>query len=184
LATNESVGTRGALQWAAPERRPGEQDEELLERRALPSRMGRIDHGRIVRTLTGSDLSPADAQALLPSQDGDSMRIAVPVTGGILSSHFGHCEQFVLFDVEADGMTIRDRQVLVPPPHEPATFPRWLHEQGATVIIAGGMGSRAQSLFDENGIRVLVGTSSSDPERLIGDFLAGRLETGANTCDQ
>jgi ATP-binding protein involved in chromosome partitioning len=140
--------------------------------------------GRFVRTLIGSDLPPADAQALLPSQDGHSMRIAVPVTGGIPSSHFGHCEQFVLFDVEADGMTIRDRQVLAPPPHEPGTFPKWLHEQGATVIIAGGMGSRAQSLFDENGIRVLVGTSSSDPERLIRDFLDGRLETGANTCDQ
>jgi len=30
------------------------------------------------------------------------MRIAVPVTGSVLSSHFGHCERFVLFDVYED----------------------------------------------------------------------------------
>lgn len=111
------------------------------------------------------------------------MKIAVPVTGGVLSSHFGQCEQFVLFDVETDGKTVGRKQVLEPPPHEPGTFPRWLHEQGATVIIAGGMGSRAQSLFDQNAIRVVVGASSVDPDLLVRDFLDGRLATGANVCD-
>jgi len=28
------------------------------------------------------------------------MKYAVPVSGGIMSPHFGHCEQFALFDVE------------------------------------------------------------------------------------
>jgi hypothetical protein len=34
------------------------------------------------------------------------MKIAVPVTKGVLSSHFGHCEQFVLFEVGTDGKTL------------------------------------------------------------------------------
>lgn len=119
----------------------------------------------------------------IASPNGRPAKIAVPVTGGVLSSHFGHCEQFVLFDVEADGKSIGRRQVLTPPPHEPGTFPRWLHEQGATVIIAGGMGSRAQSLFDQNGIRVVVGASNAEPDLLVRDFLDGRLTTGANICD-
>jgi ATP-binding protein involved in chromosome partitioning len=138
--------------------------------------------GRIVRTLLEPELRAAESR-LVPPRDGQPMRIAVPITGGMLSSHFGHCEQFVLFDVETDGKTIGRKQVLTPPPHEPGTFPRWLHEQGATVIIAGGMGSRAQSLFDQNGIRVVVGASSREPDLLMREFLDGRLTSGANICD-
>jgi predicted Fe-Mo cluster-binding NifX family protein len=138
--------------------------------------------GRIVRTLLEPELRTAGSQPG-PAADGPPMKIAVPVTAGILSSHFGHCEQFVLFDVEGDGKAVGRKQVLTPPPHEPGTFPKWLHEQGATVIIAGGMGSRAQSLFDQKGIQVVVGASSSEPDALVRDFLEGRLATSANLCD-
>ena len=138
--------------------------------------------GRIVRMLLEPELRSAEAQPV-PLRAGHPMRIAVPVTNGVLSSHFGHCEQFVLFDVDAGGKTVGRRQELTPPPHEPGTFPRWLHEQGATVIIAGGMGSRAQSLFGENGIQVVVGASGSEPDLIVREFLDGRLATGANVCD-
>ncbi|MBN1656495.1 MAG: P-loop NTPase [Deltaproteobacteria bacterium] len=138
--------------------------------------------GRIVRVLIEPELRSAEAQRQ-PLRAGGSMKIAIPVTGGVLSSHFGHCERFVLFDVEADGKTIGQRQELTPPPHEPGTFPRWLHEQGATIIIAGGMGSRAQSLFSENNIRVVVGAAGGEPDVIVQEFLDGRLETGPNICD-
>lgn len=134
----------------------------------------------IVRRLLEPELRPTSAE---PPRDGRPMRIAVPVTSGVLSSHFGHCEEFMLFDVDGDGKTIGSTQVLTPPPHEPGTFPKWLHEQGATLIIAGGMGSRAQSLFDQNDIRVVVGASASDPTALVRAFLDGSLATGANVCD-
>jgi len=138
---------------------------------------------RIVRTLLEPELSSSDTDTVPAPRDGRPIKIAVPVTNGGLSSHFGHCEQFVLYDVGSDGTTIDQEQRVTPPPHEPGTFPRWLHEQGATVIIAGGMGSRAQSLFDQNGIRVVVGAPSGEPELLVRDFLEGRLTTGANICD-
>ncbi|HTP27031.1 MAG TPA: P-loop NTPase, partial [Anaeromyxobacteraceae bacterium] len=138
--------------------------------------------GRIVRALLEPEIQAAAAKLPTPT-DGRSTRIAVPVTGGLLSSHFGHCEQFVLFDIETDGKGIGRKQVLAPPPHAPGTFPKWLHEQGATVIIAGGMGSRAQSLFDQNGIRVIVGASSGDPDVLVRQFLDGALTAGTNVCD-
>ena len=138
--------------------------------------------GRIVRTLLDPEFRSAAAHPV-PSSEGRPMKIAVPVTKGVLSSHFGQCEQFVLFDVGADGKPLGGRQILTPPPHEPGTFPKWLHEQGATVIIAGGMGSRAQSLFGENGIQVVVGVAGGEPDFIVGEFLAGRLATGANICD-
>jgi hypothetical protein len=76
------------------------------------------------------------------------------------------------------------KQVHTPLPREPGALPRWLCEQGVTVIVAGGMGSRAQSLLAENGIRQVVGASSSDPEVLVQALLDGCLTTGGNTCDR
>jgi ATP-binding protein involved in chromosome partitioning len=137
--------------------------------------------GRIVRRLL--DAEPTATPKPQPGKDGHAMRIAIPVTGGVLSSHFGHCERFVLFDVDGNGKRIGDAQELTPPPHEPGTFPKWLHEQGATVIIAGGMGSRAESLFRQNDIEVVVGANGREPEAIVRRFLDGRLETGANICD-
>ncbi len=150
--------------------------------RAHPHSEAAKSFGRIVRALLEPEIRSRDAQPA-PAADGQPLKIAVPVTDGVLSSHFGHCERFVLFDVAADGTTISGRQELAPPPHEPGTFPRWLHELGATVIIAGGMGSRAQSLFDQNGIRVVVGVSGGAPDLIVREFLDGRLATGANVCD-
>jgi predicted Fe-Mo cluster-binding NifX family protein len=111
------------------------------------------------------------------------MKIAIPVTGGVLSAHFGHCEQFALFTVDDTSRTIGEPQVLPAPPHEPGMLPRWLHEQGATVIIAGGMGGRAQGLFAEAGIQVVVGAPVAAPEAVARGFLDGTLRPGANICD-
>jgi ATP-binding protein involved in chromosome partitioning len=138
--------------------------------------------GRIVRTLLAPELNQVEAQPGA-SPAGQAMKIAVPVSGGSLASHFGHCEEFLLVEVSPDGKTIGRRQLLTPPAHEPGVFPQWLHEQGANVIIAGGMGSRAQSLFQQHGIRVVVGAAKDDPGRVVQAFLAGSLEAGANACD-
>jgi Mrp family chromosome partitioning ATPase/predicted Fe-Mo cluster-binding NifX family protein len=138
--------------------------------------------GRIARTLLEPELHSAEKEQG-SAMEGHPTRVGVPVTDGVLSSHFGHCERFVLFDVAEDGKTVRGRRELTPPPHEPGALPKWLHEQGATVVIAGGMGSRAQSLFTQNGIRVVVGATSREPDLIVREFLDGRLETGANICD-
>lgn len=138
--------------------------------------------GRIVRKLLEPELAATDLKNVVP-QSGLPTRIAVPVANGLLASHFGHCEQFVIFDVDADGKTIRGREVLAPPPHEPGTFPKWLHEQGATTIIAGGMGSRAQSLFSQNKIQVVVGAIGGEVDAIVRSFLQGALQTSANICD-
>ncbi len=111
------------------------------------------------------------------------MRIAIPLAEGRLAMHFGHCQTFALLDVDKATGAVSKRQDLQPPPHEPGVLPRWLHEQGANLIIAGGMGQRAQMLFAENKIQVLVGAPAETPEKLTADFLAGKLQTGTNACD-
>jgi predicted Fe-Mo cluster-binding NifX family protein len=45
------------------------------------------------------------------------------------------------------------------------------------------MGSRAQNLFAENSIKVVVGAPAEAPEQLVAQYLAGTLVSGANVCD-
>jgi ATP-binding protein involved in chromosome partitioning len=109
------------------------------------------------------------------------MKIAIPVADGRLCAHFGHCEHFALIEVEDN--EIKSKELLAPPLHEPGVLPRWLHKQGVNIIIAGGMGQRAQMLFEENGIKVIYGVASGDPEELVRQYLNDALEAGENICD-
>ena len=107
--------------------------------------------------------------------------VAMPVSEGKLSSHLGHSEQFA-FIVTENGK-IKSKEMRSPPPHEPGVLPRWLHDQGADVIIAGGIGKRAQELLRENGIEVVIGASMDSPEVLTNRYLTNTLITGDNVCD-
>jgi ATP-binding protein involved in chromosome partitioning len=111
------------------------------------------------------------------------MKIAIPMACGQLCMHFGHCEQFALVDVDDTTKRVTETTLVTPPPHEPGLLPRWLHEQGATVIIAGGMGQRAQQLFAQNNITVLVGAPVDTAENLVAAYLDGSLVSGQNACD-
>ena len=111
------------------------------------------------------------------------MRCAVPVSGGMVSPHFGHCEHFALFDVDEERKEILRKELVPSPGHQPGLLPEWLAEQGVSVVIASGMGSRAQSLFQQNRIGVIIGATESDPERAVLSYLNGRLATGDNICD-
>ena len=109
------------------------------------------------------------------------MRIALPTANGELTMHFGHCEKFTIVDIENN--EIANKEELVPPPHEPGVLPRWLGEQNVDVIIAGGMGQRAQQLFAANNIKVLVGAAAAPVEELVDAYLKGTLVAGENLCD-
>lgn len=111
------------------------------------------------------------------------MKIAIPLANGMLCMHFGHCAAFAIIDVDENEKKIVKREDVTPPPHEPGLLPKWLHERDVNVIIAGGMGSRAQALFAQNSISVIVGSPADSPEKLVTDFLKGELKSGANVCD-
>ncbi len=111
----------------------------------------------------------------------DKMRIAIPLVQGQLCQHFGHCEQFGIFEV--DNSKITSRNFETPPAHEPGVLPKWLHGLGVNVIIAGGMGQRAQQLFVQNEIQVVTGAQSGTAEELVCAYLQETLVTGQNICD-
>jgi ATP-binding protein involved in chromosome partitioning len=114
-------------------------------------------------------------------RSADSKVLVVPVSGGKLSAHFGHCEQFAF--IETQNGKIMETKMRNPPAHEPGVLPRWLYEQGADVAIVGGMGESAQQLLREKGIEVIIGAPMDSPESLANQYLSNNLVAGANVCD-
>ena len=70
-----------------------------------------------------------------------------------------------------------------PPQHEPGVLPKWLAGMQTNLIIAGGMGGRAQQLFADSDIEVLCGAAAEQPESLVEQYLKGDLVLGQNVCD-
>jgi predicted Fe-Mo cluster-binding NifX family protein len=118
---------------------------------------------------------------LLNNQENMKSIVAIPLENGHLCSHFGHCQQFALIDVENN--TIIGEKLVTPPPHEPGLLPGWLAERGVTDVIAGGMGQRALDLFSARHIKVSVGAEPKSPKDLVNDWLKNTLVTGSNACD-
>ncbi|MBA4418872.1 MAG: chromosome partitioning protein ParA [Syntrophus sp. (in: bacteria)] len=112
----------------------------------------------------------------------DTMKFAVPTNEGKLCAHFGHCEKFAIIDANEQGAILNETYI-TPPPHEPGLLPPWLSQQGVNCIIAGGMGSRAQQLFAQAGVKVVTGAQGEYPREVIENYLKGTLVTGTNTCD-
>jgi len=134
-------------------------------------------------TETGAEPVPESKNEFLDrkKRSADTKVLVVPVSGGRLSSHFGHCEQFAF--IETKNGKITETEMRKPPAHEPGALPRWLHEQGADVAIVGGMGESAQQLLRERGIEVIIGAPMDSPESLANQYLSNTLVTGANVCD-
>ena len=109
-------------------------------------------------------------------------RIAIPIDEkGILDEHFGHCQYFALIDTEDDKITAE--VVVNPPPHEPGILPKWLAKQGASDVLAGGMGHKAIQIFNYNEINVFVGAPKLTATELAIGFTKNEIEFKANYCD-
>ncbi len=107
--------------------------------------------------------------------------IAVPVTAGVVSAHFGHCEQF--YFVQTNEAEITKEWFVTPPVHEPGLYPKWVKEQGAVIVIAGGMGQKAVNLFDAQNISTYTGAQSQAPKAIVEAFLSSTLQLTANICN-
>ncbi|HQE80767.1 MAG TPA: iron-sulfur cluster carrier protein MrpORP [Syntrophorhabdaceae bacterium] len=132
-----------------------------------------------------SNSAPIDVKTKDDNQEKGGngfMRFAVPTYQGKLCAHFGHCEAFAIIDTDNNGNIIKE-VFENPPPHEPGVLPKWLSEKGVNCVIAGGMGSRAQQLFAQQGVKVVTGAQGEYPRDVVEQYLKGTLQIGANTCD-
>ena len=109
------------------------------------------------------------------------MKIAMPLDGKKTAGHFGHAPEFAFIEVKDGHPGAATR--LIPPPHEPGVIPRWLHEQGATHLICGGIGGRAVDILTAAGINVIAGVQPMEPGEAVEALLSGKLRGVAGpTC--
>ncbi len=95
---------------------------------------------------------------------------------GEIAQHFGRCPYYTFVDVEEG--EVKDWLVVTNPAaqeHNPGEIPRFIAEQGATAIVSGGMGPRAQEWFLRLGIKPFVGVKGKIKDALPL-ILKGELE--------
>ncbi len=107
------------------------------------------------------------------------MKIAVASTGAMTTEHFGHCENFNLFD--AENGVITKHESIPNPGHKPGFLPNYLGDLGVNVVISGGMGQGAIDIFNMRNIEVITGTTGS-AEDCAKRYLAGELQSTGSIC--
>lgn len=96
-----------------------------------------------------------------------------------VSHHFGRCPYFSVVHIEDDG--IESAESVENPyfnAHSPGQVPSLINELGADVMIAGGMGGRAISIFKEYGIQCSTGASGT-VRSAVNQYISGNLSDAA-----
>lgn len=116
------------------------------------------------------------------------MRIAVSADNkngldSVVSPHFGRCPFFVLVDLE-DSAVVEVRELENPyyAHHQPGQVPAFIHEQGANVMLTGGMGGRAIMFFQQFGIKGVTGAHGT-VRQALERYRGGQL-SGAEPCKE
>lgn len=113
---------------------------------------------------------------------GYNMKIVIPTADGRLCSHFGHCEAFTFVEINPDTKEILSIESRVPEEGISCQSASWISEQGANLVLAGGMGARPLALFEQNGVKVVAGCPEMQIEEIVKEFMNSTLVTGENAC--
>ena len=109
------------------------------------------------------------------------MRIAVTYENGTIFQHFGHTEQFKLYEA-ADGK-ITHAEVVDTNGSGHGALAGFLMQHGVDTLICGGIGGGAQAALAEAGIK-LYGGVSGDADAAVNALLSGNLDYDPNVhCD-
>lgn len=100
------------------------------------------------------------------------MKIAVTFENGSVFQHFGHTEQFKVYDV-SDGQIIKEEVVNTNGSGHGA-LAGFLSDLGVDTLICGGIGFGAKSALEEAKIR-LYGGVAGDADDAVKAFLEGNL---------
>jgi predicted Fe-Mo cluster-binding NifX family protein len=108
------------------------------------------------------------------------VKLAISTKDGLVAEHFGRCPEYTL--VELKDNEVVERQVIPNPGHEPGFLPRYLAEHDVDVVVTGGMGPRAQSLFTNIGLETIIGARGRVDD-VIEAYVSGSLELGDSACE-
>ena len=110
------------------------------------------------------------------------MKVAVPTRGNMVDDHFGHCEAYTVFTVDATNK-IEDTEVL-PSPQGcgcKSNIAAVLQQLGVTVMLAGNMGNSALNVLNSHNINVYRGCSGN-VHQLAEAYLQGKIGDSGQGC--
>lgn len=110
------------------------------------------------------------------------MKVAVPTRGNNVDDHFGHCEAYTIFTVDANNKI--EKTELLPSPQGcgcKSNIASVLKEMGITVMLAGNMGGGALNILNRHGIEVYRGCSG-DVRKLAESYLEGKISDSGLGC--
>ena len=106
------------------------------------------------------------------------MRIAVTYENGQVFQHFGHTEEFKIYEIE-DGKVI-STEIIGSNGSGHSALAALLDERKIDVLICGGIGGGAQAALAERGIELCAG-ADGNADQAVEAYLRGELvNTGAN----
>ena len=109
------------------------------------------------------------------------MKIAVTYENGQVFQHFGHTQQFKIYEVAGDKIT--GTEVIDTNGNGHGALAGFLMQRGVDTLICGGIGGGAQMALATAGIR-LYGGVSGDADAAVNALLAGSLGYNPNVrCD-
>ena len=105
------------------------------------------------------------------------MKIAVTYENGQVFQHFGHCENFKIYNVE-DGK-VTDSQVVSAVGSGHGALAGFLKQRDVDTLICGGIGGGAQAALAEANIR-LIGGVQGNADEAVQAFMNGTLAFDPN----
>lgn len=105
------------------------------------------------------------------------MKIAVTYENGQIFQHFGHTEEFKVYEVE-DGKVVKS-EVMGSNGSGHGALAGLLFNSGVDVLICGGIGGGAQNALAQAGIKLYGGVSGS-ADAAVEALLAGKLDYNPN----
>lgn len=110
------------------------------------------------------------------------MKIAVTYENGNIFQHFGHTEQFKIYETENNAVV--NSFILDTNGSGHGALAGFLKANGVNVLICGGIGGGAQTALANAGIRLFGGAQGSADDA-VNAFLAGKLIFNSNVmCSQ
>lgn len=138
-----------------------------------------VNGKRLLITGGCCEFEPVEIHQSIMEKGSVAMRIAVTYENGGIFQHFGHTEQFKLYDVE-DGK-ITGEQIVDTNGSGHGALAGFLQAAKVDALICGGIGMGAQMALSDAGIKLYAGVQGSADEAAKALAL-GTLEYDPDAC--
>ena len=108
------------------------------------------------------------------------MKIAVPFSDGEVFQHFGHTENFKLYEVES-GLVVSS-EIIDTNGSGHEALANFLAGLSVSVLLCGGIGAGAQAALADAGIEICSG-AQGDADAAVIAYLNGELTSAGVNCD-